>query len=156
MNAYTSLIRRLGHQAWFAAIARRLVPVDRWLARRTGGRWSAIGRHGLPSLLLTTTGRKSGQPRTQPLLYARDGDAFVVIGSNWGQAHHPAWSANLLAHPDATASVDGTPIPVRATLATGAERDRLWRLALETWPAYRTYERRAGGRDLRIFRLAPR
>jgi deazaflavin-dependent oxidoreductase (nitroreductase family) len=147
------LIRKLGHQPWFAATARRLVPVDRWLADRTAGRWSAIGRHGLPALLLTTTGRKSGQPRTQPLLYAADGDAFVVLGSNWGQRHHPAWSANLLAAPAATVTVDGTPIPVRATLATGAERERLWRLALDVWPAYRTYERRADGREIRIFRL---
>jgi deazaflavin-dependent oxidoreductase (nitroreductase family) len=153
MNRYTYLIRRLGHQAWFAATARRLVPVDRWLAARTGGRWSVIGRHGLPSLRLTTIGRRSGQPRTQPLLYTGDGDAFVVVGSNWGQQHHPAWSANLLAHPDATVTVGDTPIPVRAVLASGAERDRLWTMVLKTWPAYRTYEQRAAGRDLRIFRL---
>jgi deazaflavin-dependent oxidoreductase (nitroreductase family) len=156
VNRYTSLIRRLGHQAWFAATARRLVPVDRWLAARTGGRWSVIGRHVLPALLLTTVGRRSGQPRTQPLLYTRDGDAFVVVGSNWGQTHHPAWSANLLAQPEATVTVDDSSIPVRAVHATGAERDRLWTMVLDTWPAYRTYAQRADGRDLRIFRLERR
>ncbi|GAA1812523.1 nitroreductase family deazaflavin-dependent oxidoreductase [Planosporangium flavigriseum] len=156
MGAYNSLIRRLGHQAWFAATARQLVPIDRWIFRRTGGRWSVIGKHGLPSLLLTTTGRKSGQPRTAPLLYARDGDAFVVIGSNWGQQHHPGWSANLLASPEATVAVGDTQIPVRAALTTGAERDRLWSLALQAWPAYTSYAKRANGRDLRIFRLERR
>jgi len=78
----------------------------------------------------------------------------VVIGSNWGQAQHPAWSGNLLADPAATVTLDGRRIPVRASLATGAERDRLLALALEVWPAYATYIERAG-REIRIFRLAP-
>jgi deazaflavin-dependent oxidoreductase (nitroreductase family) len=156
MPTYTSIVQRLGHQAWFATLGRWLVPVDRWLLRHTTGRWSVAGRHGLPSLLLTTTGRRSGQPRTQPLLYATDGDAFVVVGSNWGQQHHPAWSANLLAGPDATVTIDGTEIPVRGVHATGAERDRLWGIMQAVWPAYRTYQQRADGRDLRVFRLERR
>ncbi len=155
MNRYSRLVRRLGHQPWFAALGRRVVPVDRWIQRVSGTRFTVIGRHGLPALLLTTTGRRSGEPRTQPLLYAPDGDGYVVVGSNWGQAHHPAWTANLLAHPEATVVVDGATVPVRAALVTGAERDRLWRLLVETWPAYVTYERRAGGRYLRVFRLTP-
>lgn len=156
MNRYPWLVRWLGHRRWFAALARTMMPVDRWVQRVTRVRWTAIGRHGLPALLLTTTGRRTGQPRTQPLLYAPDGDGYVVMGSNWGEAHHPAWSANLIANPDATITVRGGPIPVRAALAEGAERDRLRRLLLEVWPAYETYERRAAGRHLRIFRLAPR
>ena len=108
-----------------------------------------------PSLIITTTGRRSGQPRSNPLLYARDGDAFVVIGSNWGQTQHPAWALNLLADPAATVTLGGARVPVRATLAEGAERERLWRLLLAEWPAYQTYGERAGGRDLRIFRLVP-
>jgi deazaflavin-dependent oxidoreductase (nitroreductase family) len=155
MSRYTALVQRLGHQRWFALLGRRLMPVDRWLHDRTRGRWSVAGPHRLPSLLLTTTGRRSGKPRTQPLLYATDGDALVVIGSNWGQRHHPGWSANLLANPDATVCVHGRRTPVRATLATGEERARLWRLLVQLWPAYRTYQRRAAGRDIRIFRLTP-
>jgi deazaflavin-dependent oxidoreductase (nitroreductase family) len=131
-----------------------MVPVDRWIQRVSGGRFTVIGRHGLPALLLTSTGRRSGEPRTQPLLYAPDGDGYVVIGSNWGQSHHPLWTENLMACPDAVVAVDGVTVPVRATLATGAERDRLWRLLLAQWPAYATYERRAAGRELRIFRLS--
>jgi deazaflavin-dependent oxidoreductase (nitroreductase family) len=156
MKPYRGFVRWLGHQQWFATFARTSMPLDRWVQRVTGGRWTAIGRHGMPTMLLTTTGRRTGQPRTQPLLYAPDGDGYVVMGSNWGQAHHPAWSGNLIAHPDATIAVDGATIPVRAVLAEGAERDRLRRLLVAVWPAYETYERRAGGRALRIFRLTPR
>jgi deazaflavin-dependent oxidoreductase (nitroreductase family) len=156
MGRYTAFVQRLGHQRWFAALGRRMTPVDRGVQRLTRGRLSAIGRHGLPSMLLTTTGRRTGQPRVQPLLFARDGEAYVVVGSNWGQRHQPAWSTNLLANPDAVATIDGRPVPVRATLATGAERDRLWAMLERVWPAYPEYERRAAGRDLRVFRLLPR
>jgi len=147
------LLRWLGRHRWFTAAGRRLAPVDRWLLSHVPGRWSAAHRQGLPTLLLTTTGRRSGQPRTQALLYVRDGDAYVVVGSNWGQRHHPAWSANLLAQPRATVTVRGTARPVRAVLATGAERDRLWPLLTEVWPAFDAYAARADGRELRIFRL---
>jgi deazaflavin-dependent oxidoreductase (nitroreductase family) len=146
-----SLARRLGHRRWFIRFSRAVVvPADRFASRLTRGR--LIGFGIVPSLLLTTTGRRSGQPRTQPLLYVQDGDAYVVTGSNWGQPHHPAWALNLLADPRATATVDGEPVAVRASLATGAERDRLWRLLVDRWPAYETYLRRAG-RDIMVFRL---
>jgi len=153
---YTRLVQHLGPRRWFAAVAARLAPLDGRVQRWTRGRWSLIGRHQLPSLLLTTTGRRSGLERTQPLLYARDGTDFVVTGSNFGQQQHPAWTANLLARPEATATVDGTPVPVRAVLATGEERDRLWKLLVATWPAYTTYRQRAAGRQIRVFRLIPR
>jgi deazaflavin-dependent oxidoreductase (nitroreductase family) len=153
MSRFSAVVRRLGHRRWFAAVGRRYVPVDRWLFRHTGGRWSALG---LQSLLLTTTGRRSGEPRTQPLLYAPDGDGYVVVGSNWGQRHHPAWTGNLLADPSASVTIRGRTTPVRARLVTGAERERLWAELVRLWPAYETYEDRAGGRDLRLFRLSPR
>ena len=155
MSSYTTLLRRLGHHRWFAAAGRLLTPIDRRLYRLTRGRWSVIGRHDLPSLLLTTTGRRSGLPRTQPLLYATDGEGYVVIGSNWGRPDHPAWSANLIAQPVARITLGEREIDVRATLATGAERDRLWRLLQRVWPGYATYARRAEHREIRIFRLTP-
>lgn len=155
MSRYTAVVRRLGSQRWFAALGRRLAPLDRRLYRLTRGRWSVIGRHGLPSLLITTTGRKSGLPRTQPLLYAADSDAYIVVGSNWGQAHHPAWTANLLADPTARVTLGDREFDVRATLVTDAERDRLWQLVQRTWPAYAEYAKRADNRQLRIFRLTP-
>ena len=155
MSRYTALVQRLGAQRWFATLGRRLAPLDRGLYRVTDGRWSVIGRHGLPSLLITTTGRKSGLPRTQPLLYATDGDEYVVVGSNWGQAHHPAWSENLLAQPTARVTIGVREFDVRAILTTGSERDRLWQLVQRIWPGYAAYAKRAEGRQIRIFRLMP-
>ena len=155
MSRYTDLVRRLGSRRWFAALGRRLTPVDRRLYQITQGRWSLIGRHHLPTLLITTTGRTSGLPRTQPLLYVTDGDGYVVAGSNWGQAHHPAWSANLLAHPAARITLGDRECEVHATLTTGAERDRLWQLMRQIWPGYAAYAERAEGRQIRIFRLTP-
>jgi deazaflavin-dependent oxidoreductase (nitroreductase family) len=155
MSRYTALLRRLGDRRWFAALGRRLSPLDLRLYRLTRGRWSVLGRHQLPSLLITTTGRRSGLPRTQPLLYATDGDGYVVVGSNWGQAHHPAWSANLLAQPAARVTIGDREFGVRATLATGAERDRLWQLVQRVWPGYAAYAERADGRQIRLFRLTP-
>ncbi|MBM0240505.1 nitroreductase family deazaflavin-dependent oxidoreductase [Micromonospora sp. ATA32] len=119
----------------------------------TRGRVVALGL--IPSLVITTVGRRSGQPRSNPLLYVPDGDAYVVIGSNWGQAHQPGWAMNLLSQLVAEVDVKGRRIPVRAEVATGAERERLWQLLVTEWPAYRTYVQRAGGREIRIFRLVP-
>ena len=150
-----TLARRWGGRPWFAVVGRAYMRLDRLLGVATQGRFVALGQRELPSLLITTTGRSTGRPRTSPLLYAPDGDAYVVIGSNWGQAHHPGWSANLLAHPDAVVTLGGRSIPVRARLIEGAERERLRELLLRVWPAYATYEQRAQGRQLRVFRLEP-
>ncbi|WP_212841063.1 nitroreductase/quinone reductase family protein [Catellatospora sp. IY07-71] len=148
------LARYLGHRSWFARAGRVLVPLDRTVAKLTKGRVVALGL--IPTLIITTTGKKSGLPRTQPLAYARDGDHFVVIGSNWGQQSHPAWSANLLANPDAVVTLGGREIPVRGELATGEQRERLLKLLLEVWPAYTTYQQRASNRVIRVFSLIPR
>jgi deazaflavin-dependent oxidoreductase (nitroreductase family) len=157
MSRVTSIVQQLGWQRWFSAVGRRLVPLDRWLMRHWKSRLSTGRLFGLPTLLLTTTGRRSGLPRTQPLLYVTDSDgALVVVGSNWGQRHQPAWSINLLADPAATAIVNEVPIPVRATVAAGTDRERLWQLLRAQWPAYEAYEQRAAGRQIRIFRLERR
>ncbi|WP_076473705.1 nitroreductase/quinone reductase family protein [Micromonospora avicenniae] len=153
MSVLGAITRRVGHHRWFGAAARLLVPADRAVGRLTRGRVVALGL--VPSLILTTTGRRSGKPRSNPLLYVPDGDAYVVVGSNWGRTHQPGWSMNLLADPAAEVAVKGRRIPVRAEPATGAERDRLWQLLVTEWPAYQTYERRAGGREIRVFRLVP-
>jgi deazaflavin-dependent oxidoreductase (nitroreductase family) len=149
----TEIVRRLGHRPGFARVARLLVPADRLVGRLTRGRVVALGL--LPSLVITTTGRRSGLPRRNPLLYVRDGAAYVVVGSNWGQPHQPAWALNLLAEPRASVAVGGREFPVVARLTDGAERDRLWALLVRRWPAYETYAGRAGGRDLKLFRLEP-
>jgi deazaflavin-dependent oxidoreductase (nitroreductase family) len=155
MSRYTALVQRLGTHRWFAALGRRLAPLDRRLYRLTNGRWSVVGRHQLPTLLITTTGRRSGLARTQPLLYATEGDGYIVVGSNWGQAHHPAWSTNLIAEPAARVTIGDRDVHVHATLVTGAERDRLWDRVQRIWPGYAAYAQRAEAREIRIFRLRP-
>jgi deazaflavin-dependent oxidoreductase (nitroreductase family) len=149
----TKLVRRLGRHRWFSKLVQAAVPLDRAVGRLTRGRVVALGL--APSLIITTTGRRSGQPRSNPLLYARDGDAYVVVGSNFGEQRHPAWALNLRAEPAATVTVDGREVRVRARVVSGTERDRLWRLMVAQWPAFLTYVRRAGGRDVPVFRLEP-
>jgi deazaflavin-dependent oxidoreductase (nitroreductase family) len=98
-----------------------------FLFRITGGR---LGNRmgGQSVLLLHTVGRKSGKPYTTPLSYYRDGDAYLVVASNWGKEDHPAWFYNLLQHPRTTIQVGGTLIPVEARPGEGKEYERLWAL----------------------------
>ena len=154
-NLYRSLMRNVGHTQWFSDLGKDLVPLDRAVQRVSGGKLSLVGENTVTQLLLTTTGRKTGRSRTTPLLYAPDGDAFVVVGSNWGQDTHPAWTLNLMANPTAIVTVKGVEIPVGASLAEGATRKKLWKLATTTWPPYETYADRAFGRQIRVFRLQP-
>ena len=134
---------------------RRLAGVDRRLLERSKGRFTVLGPIGALTVLLNTIGRKSGQRRTSPLLYIRDADRLVVVGSNFGQDHHPAWTSNLLAHPEASVTMAGRDIPVLATLATGEERDRLYRQFAEMAGVYAVYEGRTD-RDIRVFVLTRR
>ena len=97
---------------------------------------------GTTILLLSTTGRKSGEPRTTPLIHRTDGDRWVVVASKGGAPEHPGWYQNLLANPEATIEVKAQEIPVRATTATGEERSRLWALMAEVWPAYDDYQKK--------------
>jgi deazaflavin-dependent oxidoreductase (nitroreductase family) len=147
----------MGKRQWFADLGKKLVPFDLAVQRTTQGRVSLLRLFGLPWLVLTAIGRKSGQPRSVPLLYVPHGNEYVVVGSNWGEKHHPAWSANLLAHPEAEVQARGRTIPVLAREVTGEEREELWREVItKTWPAYDTYAERARGRELRVFALSPR
>lgn len=97
---------------------------------------------GTTVLLLTTTGRTSGAPRTTPLIYRSDHDRWVIVASKGGAPEHPAWYANLTAAPEATIQVLGDVVPVRASTAEGEERARLWGLMTEVWPDYDAYQRR--------------
>ena len=109
--------------------------------RETGGERGYHWR-GTTILLLTTTGRTSGEPRTTPLIHRTDGDRWIVVASKGGWPENPSWFENLMANPDATIEVKGEEVPVRATTATGEERSRLWSLMTEVWPAYDDYQAR--------------
>jgi deazaflavin-dependent oxidoreductase (nitroreductase family) len=146
---------------WFARtkvgswVIRSLTPFDRYVIRRSRGRYTVLGPLGAPTMLLTTTGAVSGQSRTTPLLFARDGDDILVAGSNFGQAHHPAWSRNLIAHPDAIATVGGKEVPVRAELLRGDEARAGFEKMIELSPVYSEYRNRTD-RAIRVFRLGAR
>jgi deazaflavin-dependent oxidoreductase (nitroreductase family) len=153
-NPLASFMRRHSSDRWLKVFGLATAPLDRLIGRVSHGRITSVGLAGLPSLMLTTTGRRSGQARCHPLLYTKDGDGFVVVATNWGRPAHPGWSANLLANPAATVEEKGRRIPVRALLADGADRERLWRLVTAWWPAYQTYSA-TSGRSVRVFRLTP-
>lgn len=134
-------------------LIRKLTPLDRRLLLRSHGRYTVLGPFGLPTLLLTTTGARSGLPRTTPLLFSRDGDSIVVVGSNFGQAHHPAWSGNLRAHPEAVVTIGGRAIPVLAEQLHGEEAEAAYRRMVELARTYAEYRSRTD-RDIRVFRLS--
>jgi deazaflavin-dependent oxidoreductase (nitroreductase family) len=136
-------------------LAALVVAVDKRLYRIFRGKVSLVAIAGLPSLRLTTTGRKTGQPRSSNLLYFPYREGFVLVGSNWGRPRDPMWTLNLLAHPEATVEVRGRRIPVVATPVKGERYDELWALLLDFWPGYEM-ERLAAGRELPIFLLARR
>lgn len=110
--------------------------------RETGGERGYIWKKGTTILLLTTTGRNSGEPRTTPLIHRVDDGRWVIVASKGGTPDHPAWFKNLEADPDATIQVRDEEIPVRATVAEGEERERLWRDMAEVWPDYDGYQER--------------
>jgi deazaflavin-dependent oxidoreductase (nitroreductase family) len=121
--------------------------------RATGGR--LMGRVGkAPVLLLTTTGRKSGQKRTAPVVYLADGERMIVIGSNAGNDRVPAWSLNLKANPEAEAEVGRKRMKVRARVAEGEERAELWRRCNDQYAGFDDYEARTD-RPISLFVLEP-
>ena len=96
--------------------------------------------NGVPTLALTTTGRRSGKQHRTMLIYGRDGDRYIVVASKGGADEHPQWYRNLQANPEVQVQVGGERFPARARTATGDERSRLWKLMAEIWPAYNQYQ----------------
>jgi deazaflavin-dependent oxidoreductase (nitroreductase family) len=121
------------------------------LYRLTRGRmFGRVG--GSPVVLLTTTGRKSGEKRTAPVIFMRDADALVVIGSNAGNARPPAWALNLVANPAAEVEVGGERWAVTARVAEGEERAKLWERFNRKYSGFDDY-RAATSRKIRVFVL---
>jgi deazaflavin-dependent oxidoreductase (nitroreductase family) len=118
---------------WQQAHARRYI--------ETGGQEGHIWE-GVTTLLLTTTGRRSGQPRTTPLIYGRDGDRYLVVASRGGAPKHPDWYENLVAQPEVHVQVMADRFTARARTATPAEKPALWRTMTAIWPPYAEYQGR--------------
>lgn len=152
------LVQRIAYSrpgVWF--FSRTLHYIDLPLLGLSRGRISVPSiLAGLPVITLTTTGAKSGLPRTMPVLGIPDGDRFVVIASSWGRQRHPAWRHNLRAHPQATVSANGLTGSYVARETAGEERDMYWRRAVALYPGFLAYERTAGKRRIGVFVLEPR
>ena len=110
--------------------------------RETGGEVGHIWRRGSKILLLTTKGRKTGEPRTTPLIYENDGDTYVIVASKGGAPDDPGWYRNLAQEPAVELQVRDEVFPAHARTVTGEERERLWRLAAQQWPDYDAYKER--------------
>lgn len=151
-NPLRALARALGTKPWLMRAARFVVWADKKLHRAFGGRVSLVALAGLPSLRLTTTGRKSGLPRSTNLLYFPHGGDLVLTASNWGRPNDPAWALNLRANPKAEVALAGKPTEVVARELTGEEYQRMWGELLAFWPGY-AMEQQEAGRPLPVFLL---
>jgi deazaflavin-dependent oxidoreductase (nitroreductase family) len=152
---FSRSVQRMATNPRFGRIAPSVVPkLDRFVSKLSGGRFTTSSGI-VPSMVLVTTGARSGQERETPLATVPEGDRFFVVGSNFAKASHPAWSYNLLAHPEATVVHRGRRIPVTARLLADDEKAEVWPRLLALWPVYDTYEDRTE-RDLRVFELSPR
>lgn len=145
-------VLKVSGSAAFARVGPSIVtPLDKLVHRVTRGR-RTLSKGLLDTVLLTTTGAKSGRPRSVPLACFPDGDVLYVVGSNFGREHHPAWTANLLKTPEAKASLHGDEFDVRARLLDADEKTTVWPKLTRAWPNYDVYADRSG-RDLRVFAL---
>ena len=141
-----------------ARLAAKVLPgIDRATLRLSGGRFTLTSAFiDVPMVMLTTTGAKSGLPRSVPLLAFPDGDKVVLIASSFGNVKHPAWYLNLRANPQATLAFHGQPARLFiARDASGAERDLYWQRAARAYPGYEAYKQRTGGREIPVLVLEP-
>jgi deazaflavin-dependent oxidoreductase (nitroreductase family) len=139
--------------SWFE---KAVIGTDRLLYKLTGGKVMTVSLSKQTGLTLITVGAKSGEQRLNQVQYVADGPSMLVVGSNWGKPHHPAWTANLIKTPDIQVNVRGTVRDVRGTLLAGAEREAAWSKLVAAWPAFQDYVVQSGSRELRVFRLTPR
>jgi deazaflavin-dependent oxidoreductase (nitroreductase family) len=110
--------------------------------------------NGVTTLLLTSTGRRTGEPRTSALIFGQDGEDCIVIASMGGAPQHPQWYLNVQSNPEAEVQVKGDRFPVIARTATAEEKPRLWQLMVDAWPNYDTYQSRTD-RDIPVVVLSP-
>ncbi|MGN9760928.1 nitroreductase family deazaflavin-dependent oxidoreductase [Streptomyces sp. SD31] len=151
------VVQKVSSTRGFAKVAPHVIPaLDRAVHRLTRGK-VLLSAQMLPGVILTSTGARSGLPRRTPLACMPEGEgrSWILVGSNFGRTGHPAWTANLLAHPHAEVSWKGRDIPVTARLLEGEERAAVWKAVLAFWPPYATYQARVE-REIRLFRVVRR
>ncbi|GAB3862720.1 nitroreductase/quinone reductase family protein [Nocardioides maradonensis] len=146
---------RIGAISWMPRLLPQIVRTDRLLQRATGGRVTILDIAGLPNLVLTTTGRRSGLPRSTPLLCVPDGHRILIAGSNFGGPGEPLWVKNIEARPEVTVRFRGRTADFVARRLVADERSAAWRTMVATWPNFARYELRAD-REIKVFELLPR
>jgi deazaflavin-dependent oxidoreductase (nitroreductase family) len=156
-NPIQRVLRRAAASGPGSWVSSRLAHrIDRPIHRLTRGRAtfsSAVS--GLPVVMLTTTGARSRQRRTVPVLGLPTSDGFAIVASNWGKGRHPAWYHNLRAHPSAEIAVGRSRSRVRAVQVEDERRERIWRAGMAVYPGFSQYERRAPDRRIPVFLLEP-
>lgn len=153
LSLYERALESFGRSAAGGWYLKKIAPrIDPPLLRLTGGRVSSV--YPVPVMLLTTTGAKTGKPRSLPLLYVTDGDRLILIASNYGGTSHPAWYRNLVAHPEVEVLAGKrSGRYVASEITDPDERERTWELALDQYAGYADYEVRAGDRTIPLIRL---
>lgn len=152
MGLLTPVARRVGGISWMPRLLPQIVVVDKLLQRATFHRYTILDVAGLPNLVLTVTGRKTGLPRSNPLLCTPDGDRILIAGSYFGGPKEPLWVKNMEANPHVTVRVSGVESARVARLLEGPERATAWEKMLEVWPNYALYEQRTD-RIIKVFEL---
>lgn len=155
MGLMTPLAIRIGAIPWMPKLLPQIVWTDRKLQGLSRGRVSILDIAGLPNLTLTVVGRKSGVPRSTPLLCVPDGERWLIAGSYFGGPDMPVWVHNLRAAGEATITWKREQIPVTAREVEGDERAQRWQVMLRTWPNFAKYEERTD-RLIPVFELTRR
>jgi deazaflavin-dependent oxidoreductase (nitroreductase family) len=155
MGLLTPLAIKIGGLSFMPKLLPQITATDKALQRLTKGRVTVLRVAGLPNLTLTVRGRKSGVPRSTPLLAVPRGERWLVAGSNFGGPKQPVWVVNLEANPDARITVRGRTSDVMARRLEGEEREQAWAHMVRVWPNYDLYAERTD-RQIKVFELSPR
>ncbi len=155
MGLLTPLAIRIGSLEFMPKLLPQITATDKALQKVTKGRVTVLRIAGLPNLTLTARGRKSGVPRSTPLLAVPRGQSWLIAGSNFGGAKQPVWVVNVEANPDVQITVKGRVQDMTARKLEGDEREKAWTDMLKVWPNYNLYAERTD-RQIKVFELTPR
>ena len=155
MGLLTPVAIQIGSISWMPKLLPQIVFVDKLIQGGTRGKLTILDVAGLPNLMLTVTGRKSGLPRSTPLLCVPYGDAILIAGSYFGGPKEPLWVKNIEANPEVTVRFKGKTSAMNARLLDGDDRAAAWQAMLKTWPNFAKYEERTD-RHIKVFELAQR
>ncbi len=154
MGLLTPLAIQIGAIPWMPRLLPQITWIDRVLHRLTRGRLTILDIAGLPNLMLTAIGRRSGQPRETPLLCVPYGEDILIAGSYFGSDKEPIWVKNVEANPEVTVHFEDRTTAMLARPLVGDERAIAWAHMIKTWPNFARYERRTN-RLIKVFLLTP-